>query len=125
MCPSDKLTIGWGHVILPGEKFTRITEEKAAALLSNDLKVAERAVSAFVHVHLTDNEFSALVSFTFNAGVGNFKSSTLLKKLNDGKKQDVPEQMLRWVYGTHKGKKVKLAGLVRRRIAEGELFNLK
>ena len=75
-------TIGYGHT--KGVKLgMMITETKAEELLKKDLEYFEKKVEQLVKAHLAQNEFDALVSFTFNLGEGNLAKSTLLKKLND------------------------------------------
>ena len=113
------LTIGVGHLIQPSETFGTITLDHALDILANDLIRFEEAVNKYVTVPLEQNQFDALVSFAFNVGVGAFKSSTLLKKLNVGFYESIPDQMLRW---TKAGGK-KLDGLVTRRKNEIELWN--
>jgi lysozyme len=71
-----------------------------------------------VKVPLTSNQFSALVSFAFNCGVGNLQGSTLLKKLNSLDYPTAANEFLKW----DKANKIQLAGLTRRRKAERELF---
>lgn len=71
-----------------------------------------------VVVELSQTQWDALVSFCFNVGAGNFRASTLLKKLNAGRYQTVPSELNRWVFAGGK----KLDGLIRRRWAEGRLF---
>ena len=120
-CPANKPTIGWGHLILPSEQdlMTRtITVEEAEALLRNDVGIAERAVNSLVEVELNQNQFDALVSFVFNIGVGNFRSSTLLKRLNEEDYNGAAGQFERWVYAN----KRTLPGLIRRREEERDLF---
>lgn len=111
-------TIGYGHTrtAKPG---LVLTKEECERLLEDDLKEAESAVSRLVKVVLTSNQFSALVSFVFNLGARALASSTLLKKLNEGRYHEVPAQLARWVYC---GGKV-LPGLIRRRKAEAHLWN--
>lgn len=112
------LTIGWGHTgsnVTPG---LEITSEQAEAFLSEDLAPAEWAVSTLVKVELTDNQFAALVSFTFNVGVTAFKNSTLLKKLNSGDYNSVPSELMKWT----KSKGQQMTGLVNRRSAEAGLW---
>lgn len=126
-------TIGWGHAIawqgnwLKGEADKPqayalypggITREQATVLLQADLMHAGRDVSLAVTVPLNDNQFAALTSFTFNLGIGNLKSSTLLKKLNAGDYDGAAQEFLRW---TKAGGK-ELPGLVKRRAAEQQLF---
>jgi lysozyme len=112
-------TIGWGSTkdVRPEME---ITEAEAEQRLRDDLQYAEQAVLRYVAVPLTSNEFSALVSFVFNLGVGNFSTSTLLRKLNLGDKRAAANEILRW---NRAGGKV-LRGLTRRRQAERELFLL-
>jgi lysozyme len=117
--PAGYWTIGYGHLIQPGQSFTCITEQEATRLLLSDLGVAEQCVSSSVHVYLNDNQFSALVDFTFNLGCGAFQGSTLLKDINAGNFGAVCGQLKLWVYG---GGRV-LPGLVTRRNAECQLFN--
>ena len=78
---------------------------------------AEQVLNS-VKVELTQNELDALTSWTYNLGVGNLNSSTLLKKLNTGDKDSVPSEMLRW----NKAAGKVLAGLTRRREAEAKLW---
>jgi lysozyme len=117
-CPADVWTIGYGHTAGVTESMPEITEEEAEALLRKDVRIAENAVLQMVDVPLTDNQFSALVSLTFNIGAANFARSTLLKKLKAADYAGTAEQFERWVYA----KGVKLPGLVRRRAAERALF---
>jgi len=95
-----------------------ITRAEAMDLLRQDVRTAEDAVRRLVDVPLNQNQFDALVSFTFNLGEGNLQSSTLLRRLNDGDYDSVPSELNRWTRG---GGQV-LPGLVRRRAEEGELF---
>lgn len=92
--------------------------QQAERLLIGDLAVAEREVNRY-GFDLTQNQFDALVSFVFNVGAGNFRSSTLLKRLKANPNDpDIANQFKRWVYG---GGKV-LPGLVRRRDEETKLY---
>lgn len=121
-CPAGKLTIGYGHVILPDEghlKSKKLSEAEADELLKLDLSIAEAAVEKYITVPLTGNQFAALSSFTFNLGTGNLRNSTLRRKLNEGDYNSVARQLDRWVYAGGK----RLRGLARRRTAEGKLFN--
>jgi GH24 family phage-related lysozyme (muramidase) len=111
-------TIGYGHLLKEGETFDIITPAQAEDLLREDVKEAERAVRRLVRVPITQRQFDALVSFTFNLGYGNLHSSTLLSLLNDGKIEEVAPQFNRWVYADGK----KLKGLELRRKAEAMLF---
>lgn len=103
-------TIGYGHTagVKPGQT---ITQQQAQAFLQQDLGVAEVAVNK-LGLTLTDNQFAALVSFTFNLGGGN------LNKLMSHGLAAVPDRILLF---DHAGGKV-LAGLTRRRQAERALY---
>jgi lysozyme len=111
-------TIGYGHTqdVWKGDV---CTPEDAERWLRDDLAEAEDAVSQLAKFPLTDNQFAALVAFTFNMGFGNLRRSNLLKHLNAGHYADVPEQLSQWVYvGSAKS-----PGLVARRAAEIALWN--
>lgn len=118
LCPANKLTIGFGHVILASEKFTTINQKQAEDILFNDLNFAISAVNELAGMDLNHNQFSALVSFVFNLGRGAFASSSLLKAVNAGKHLDVPAELVKWrmAAGTP------LKGLVLRRLAEATLY---
>lgn len=119
LCPSLIPTIGYGHTT--GVKLGDIiTQAEAYRYLLQDIKRFEQAVSALVKVPINENQFSALVSFAFNIGVGNLKSSTLLKKLNLRDYKGCSNEFDRWVYGSNKKP---LEGLKKRRKLERELFN--
>jgi lysozyme len=127
------LTIGVGHLLTKSElssgkivingvtvKYANgLTEQQALDLLSQDVQPAEQTVNTNVKVPLNQNQFDALVSFTFNVGGGAFKSSTLLKVLNQKQYTEVPTQLLRW---TRAGGKV-VQGLLNRRQNEIKLWN--
>lgn len=85
LCPARQWTVGWGHVILRGEKFTSITKQEGEALLSKDVALTEICINKYVKVPLTQNQFDALVSFIFNIGRRNFLGSTMLKELNNAR----------------------------------------
>lgn len=120
LCPAGVWTIGYGHTANVKEGDS-IDQEAAEAFLIEDLENFEQAVTRMVEVPLTQQQFDALVSWTFNLGAGNLAESTLLRKLNNYQYVDVPEQMMRWVRA---GGQV-LDGLVRRRAAEAALFQNK
>jgi lysozyme len=118
--PVGVLTIGWGHTNHHEPKFTSATvwsEAQCDAVLRADLGTFERHVEALVKVPLVQHEFDALVSWAYNTGGP--ATATLWKKLNAGNKAAVPAELAKWNKG---GGKV-LAGLVRRRKAEGLLFD--
>jgi len=116
-CPAGILTIGYGHTgpdVIPG---MQINETMADALLKLDIQKFENAVNRLVKVPITQNQFDALVSFTFNVGEGKLESSTLLKKINNND-LTARDEFFKWIYG---GGKI-LPGLVKRRTAERALF---
>jgi len=121
LCPASLKTIGYGHVIRANEHFTSITEDEARKLLHSDVASSENAVTRLIQVTMNQNQFDALVSFTFNIGAGALQQSTLRRKLNRGEYVNAANELLRWVY-TYKPIKTKLPGLVLRRIAERRLF---
>ena len=112
------LTIGYGCTtdVAPGMKITQVQAEER---LKVDLKDAEDAVNLLVVVPLSQNEFDALVSFTFNLGQGALRRSTLLKLLNQSDYTGAAKEFLRFDKADGKV----LAGLSRRRMAEMRLFN--
>lgn len=110
-------TIGYGSTSGVTRNMV-ITEAQAEQMLAEDLVRFERIVERAVRVPVTQGQFDALVSFTYNVGEGNFTKSTLLRKLNAGDTAGAAEQFSRWV---HAGGKV-LSGLVKRRAAERALF---
>jgi lysozyme len=121
-CPANKPTIGYGSLKLkdgtPVEDNMTITMEEAEELLAHELKEYEGYINNIVTVPLKQNEFDALVSWVFNLGPSNLKSSTMLKVLNAGKYQEVPEQIKRWNKVNGKVNE----GLVKRRKSEALLF---
>ena len=115
-------TIGYGHTAMADEPKPRagmvITPAEAERILLKDLVQYETAIENNVKVKLTDNQFSALVSFVYNIPLASFKKSKLLKKLNAGNYDAVPTELMKW---TKAGGK-KIQGLVNRRRAEGYLW---
>ena len=95
-----------------------ISETKAEALLLRDLEISEGWISRLIKTALTENQFSALVSFTFNVGAGALQRSTLRMKLNRSEYQGAADEFPKWKFAN---KRI-LAGLVRRRAAERSLF---
>ena len=118
LCPAGVWTIGYGHTagVKPGDYVSR---ERGEEMLREDLKYYEDAVNDLITVPLVQNEFDALVSFTYNLGVGALGESTLRKRLNAGEpKCPVFQQELpKWVKAGGQA----LVGLVRRREAEADL----
>lgn len=96
-----------------------ITQDQAISLLQLYVQKFERVINAHVTVKLNQNQFDALVDFTYNVGPGNFLSSTLLTILNQGNYSGVPAQFMRW----NKTNGTPNAGLTRRRQVESDLWN--
>ena len=122
LCPSRVWTLGYGSTFYPDgtavRQGDRITKDEGEKLLRTTVRGFEDAVSKLVTVPLNDNQFSALVSFAFNVGVGAFRSSTLLRKLNKKDYAGASLEFSKWVKGGGRT----LPGLVRRRNAEKALF---
>lgn len=121
ICSGGYKTIGYGHALKKGEDDlfkNNITEEAAGILLDKDIEQAAAAVTRLIHVELNDNEYGALVSFTFNLGSGALQRSTLRSCLNRREYGMIPNELRKWVYAGGK----KLPGLVRRRNTEAILF---
>lgn len=110
-------TVGYGHVV-EDRVGTLITQAQADLWLVQDLEVSEKAVSKYVATEINENQFAALVSFTFNLGSARLRESTLLKFLNMGHPFDAANEFLKWT----KAGGVFMPGLLRRRIGERALF---
>lgn len=133
-CPALLWTIGVGHVIDPNHAKVPFADRKQLPIptgwdrvLSNDeideilrkdLTRFEAGVLRLIKVPMTQGQFDALVSFSFNVGLGNLQNSTLRMKVNRGDYEGAAEQFLVW---TKAGGKV-LKGLVIRRTHEKEMF---
>lgn len=109
-------TIGYGHSAGDVKEEMIITEEEAEELLKRDLFFVEKFINGIPKVR-TQGQFDALVSFSYNVGVGNLKRSTLLKKImHDAPTAEIQGEFMRWVYSGGK----KLDGLVKRRRWEAQ-----
>ncbi len=122
-CPADIPTIGYGSTFYEdGAKVTLndapITGGRAEKILQNVLVGFEKAVLGLVTTPINENQFSALVSLCYNIGIGNLKSSTLLRKINEGDFGTASAEFLRWNKAGGKA----LSGLTMRRQAEKDLF---
>ncbi len=122
LCPANVLTIGYGHTGDDVEPGMTIDEHQAEDLLRKDLVRFERAVERLVSVPVNPNEFSALVSLTYNIGEGNFSSSSCLRYLNQGNRQEAANRIELWNKARVGGELTVLEGLVRRRASEKALF---
>lgn len=120
-CPAGILTIGYGHTGTDVVAGMVITAVQAEELLKKDIQWAETAVNQ-EGLNITQNQFDALVSFTYNVGARNFKNSTLLKMIKVNPLSiNIRTEFARW----NKAKGSTLPGLVTRRKAEVELYFLK
>lgn len=123
LCPAKVWTIGYGSTqyldgkpVKPGDK---ITQQQAEELLIDTVNIFAEGVSKLIKVELNDNQFSALVSFAFNLGIGNLQKSALLKKVNENPNNHmIRTEFAKW---NRAGGKV-LNGLTRRRNAESQLY---
>lgn len=113
------LTIGYGHYGPDVKEGQTITKEEATKLLQQDVQTAENELNQLIrqNVLLTQNQFDALCSLVFNIGVGNFRKSTLRKKLLNHI-QSVECEFMKWVYSDGHY----IQGLYNRRKKEVELF---
>lgn len=117
-CPAGILTIGWGHTKDVYEGMS-ITQEEADALFLEDIKIYEDAVNNYVSkFNFNQNEFDALVSFAYNCGIGSLNN---ICSCNSTK--EIAAELPLYCNAYVNGVKTQLAGLVRRRQAELELFN--
>ena len=133
-CPAKLWTIGVGHVMYPEqaklpidqresiniriEDFREFSMEEVDGILRADLARFERGVGQYITAPLTQGMFDALVSFSFNVGLGTLQRSTLRQKLNRGDKEGAAEELLKYCMA---GGKI-LKGLQNRRIDERNLF---
>ena len=129
--PVGHCTIGYGTLLHKGKCDGRaeeqpyaggVTETQATQLLEREAAEFQRVVNEAVRLPLNQNQNDALVSFVYNVGLGNFKSSTLLKKLNEKDYAAVPVELKKWTKARENGKLIELPGLVTRRRVEAELF---
>ena len=133
-CPAQLYTVGVGHVMYPEQGKLKIedrdgfplrpednrvwTKDEVDAILKADLARFEKGVATYCTVPLTQGMFDALVSFSFNVGLGTLQRSTLRSKLNRGDKAGAAEELLKYCMA---GGKI-LKGLQNRRIDERAMF---
>jgi len=120
---NEPITIGYGTTIYPDGKKVKLgdtcTEHQAEEYLTHDLNQFSSKVQPLIKSIVTDNQFGALTSFAYNVGVGNLKSSTLLKMVNNNPNdKEIAIQFAKWNKAA--GKVMK--GLTRRREAESKLY---
>lgn len=116
-CSAGVWTIGVGHTkgVKEGDV---ITKDESRRIFLDDLRQFKSEITPLVKVPVTENQFIALMSFVFNLGLKNFKSSTLLRKLNEGDYEGCALEFPKWKYSNG----VVVKGLLNRRKAEKELF---
>ena len=124
-CPAGRWTIGWGSTWdnkgRPIKKTQEdISQDYAEKLLLREIRHTDHAIDKLVTAELNENMYSALTSFIYNVGSGNFQRSTLRMKLNRGDYQGAADELPKW---RKAGGRV-LKGLVRRRKSERDLFLL-
>jgi lysozyme len=122
-CSANKETIGYGSTFYedgsPVKMGDKITKERADSLFEKVSDSFAAKVKGLIKSDINENQFSALVSFSFNVGIGNLKSSTLLKKVNANPMDaSIRNEFLKWNRAAGKV----LAGLTRRREAEANLY---
>jgi len=116
-------TIGFGSIwTINGDRISMdhpcVNKEQATKLLQREVRHVEAAIRRLIKAELTENMFSAVASLAYNIGTGNLQRSTLRIKLNRGRYLDAADEFPKW---RKAGGRV-LKGLVRRRIAERNLF---
>ena len=122
-CPAGLYTVGCGHLIgngsvLPDSWNRKFTIEEVNALLAADVYRFERGVERYISAKLTQGMFDALVSFSFNLGLGTLQRSSLRQKINRGDYESAKKVLLK--YNKAGGKVLK--GLDNRRKDEAALF---
>ncbi len=115
-------TIGFGHTSMAGKPEVtaslKISREEASEILRKDVEMFSKGVTAEIRVPVSDAQFSALVSFAYNVGLGNFRNSSVLAAINRRDFEIVPRRLALW----NKAGGQVLPGLVKRRAAEAALF---
>ena len=116
-CPAGVWTIGYGHT--KGVKQGMVIDQtRADDFLVEDIAPIERHLNGLC-INFRQEQFDALTSWIFNLGAGNFRSSTLFKKIgNDAPDEEIAAEIIRWT----KAGGIPLAGLMKRRVAEANMF---
>lgn len=114
-------TIGYGHTKTAREGASVVAADAEALLLYDLINVAH-AVNEWVYAPLNQNQFDALVSFAFNIGLENFRRSTTLRRLNEGRPLEAALAMELWRRADFDGERIVVDALVRRRAFEKALF---
>jgi len=120
---NEPITIGYGTTIYPDGTKVKLgdvcTQQQATEYLQHDVDQFAAKVKVLVNSDVTDNQFGALTSFSYNVGTGNLKASTLLKKVNINPNDiTIHDEFLKW----NKAAGKVMNGLTRRRQAESKLY---
>ena len=118
LCSAGYKTIGYGHVLPKNSSINNISKAMAEELLLGDVEKAEISVKRNIKANLTQGQFDALVSFTFNLGSGALQRSTLRQKINRLEHESVPKEFMRWIYAGG----IALSGLKKRREMEAMIY---
>jgi lysozyme len=117
-------TVGWGHLMQPGDPRVPITQDEADALFDHELLHTADGVGDLIALPLSQQQFDALVAFSYNCGVGAFASSTLRTAVNAADFASAADDFGAWnkVRDPATGLLVVSAGLTKRRAAERAIF---
>jgi len=128
-CPAGHATIGYGHLlhrrpVTSDDERITWSLEHADNVLKLDITVIERELNKKIKVPVNQNQFDAIVSWTFNLGIGRLVEGkcSWLRELNRGNYSAVPELLKRWNKATMNGVLTELPGLTKRRAEEAKLF---
>lgn len=126
-CPAGVLTIGYGHTGKDVVAGLKITRERAEELFESDIAKFERTLDKQINADkvqtLTQGQYDALLSFAYNVGMANLKSSTLWRKVKaNPNDESIGNEFRRWVWATTSKGKVQLPGLIKRRSKEAEVY---
>ncbi len=119
--PDGRWTLGYGHTRTAREG-AQVSEDDAEALLLYDLMPVQAAINEAVFTPLSQNQYDALASFTFNIGVDNFRRSSVLRRVNEGNLIQAACALEMWRKADLDGERIVVDALVRRRSAEKTLF---
>jgi lysozyme len=119
--PDERWTIGYGHT-LTARQGAEVSLDDAEALLIYDLIAVTHGLNEQLFAPLNQNQFDALTSFAFNIGLDNFRSSGVLRRLNEGALVQAACAMELWRKAEFQGERIVIDALVRRRAAEKLLF---
>ena len=121
-CPAGVWTIGYGHTSMAGPPAVRagqiMSRAEADRVLAHNIEKFAAQLRPLITADLTDNQFSALVSFAYNVGVGGFRNSGVRRAVNAEQHKSVPRRLALWVKAGGRT----LPGLVKRRSAEAALY---